>query len=86
MTITEMRNRYGSLCAEIYDLDKPPGSLFDIAYYQGRLRDLEGPILEGGVGTGRMLVPLLEAGLTVEGFDHSPEMLAASPSLHAGYC
>ena len=76
MTITEMRNRYGSLCAEIYDLDKPPGSLFDIAYYQGRLRDLEGQILEAGVGTGRMLVPLLEAGLTVEGFDHSPEMLA----------
>lgn len=76
MTTTEVRNRYGSLCAEIYDLDKPPGSLFDIAYYQSRLRDLGGPILEAAVGTGRLLVPLLEAGLNVEGFDHSPEMLA----------
>jgi SAM-dependent methyltransferase len=76
MTPTETLNRYGRLCAEIYDLDKPTGSLFDIAYYQGRLKDLDGPILEAAVGTGRLMIPLLEAGLEVEGFDHSAEMLA----------
>jgi SAM-dependent methyltransferase len=76
MTITETTNRYGRLCAEIYDLDKPTGSLFDIPYYTGRLKDLDGPILEAAVGTGRLMIPLLEAGLDVEGFDHSPEMLA----------
>lgn len=75
MTITEACNRYGRLCAEIYDLDKPTGSLFDAAYYQARLRPLDGPILEAAVGTGRLMIPLLEAGLEVEGFDHSPEML-----------
>lgn len=74
--MTETLNRYGSLCAEIYDLDKPVGSLFDIPYYQGRLKDLDGPILEAGVGTGRLYLPLLEAGLDVTGFDHSADMLA----------
>ena len=74
--MTTLTNRYGSLCAEIYDLDKPPGSLNDIGYYQSRLKDLEGPILEAAVGTGRLLIPLLEAGLPVEGFDHSAQMLA----------
>lgn len=73
---TETTNRYGRLCAEIYDLDKPTGSLFDTPYYTGRLKDLDGPILEAAVGTGRLMIPLLEAGLDVEGFDHSAEMLA----------
>ena len=76
MTTTEIPNRYGRLCAEIYDLDKPTGSLFDIPYYTGRLKDLDGPILEAAVGTGRLMIPLLEAGLDVEGFDHSAQMLA----------
>lgn len=75
MTITEACNRYGRLCAEIYHLDKPTGSLFDTAYYLARLRPLHGPILEAAVGTGRLMIPLLEAGLEVDGFDHSPEML-----------
>lgn len=73
--MTETLNRYGSLCAEIYDLDKPVGSLFDIPYYQSRLKDLHGPILEAAVGTGRLFVPLLEAGLQMVGFDHSADML-----------
>ena len=51
--MTSLINRYGSLCAEIYDLDKPPGSLHDIPYYQSRLKDVPGPILEAAVGTGR---------------------------------
>jgi SAM-dependent methyltransferase len=72
------RNRYGCLCAEIYDLDKPPGSLFDLPYYTRRLMGLEGPVLEAAVGTGRLLIPLLEAGIEVEGFDRSAEMLAVA--------
>ena len=76
MSDTTLSNRYGRLCAEIYDLDKPVGSLFDIDYYQGRLKPLDGPILEAACGTGRLMIPLLEAGLEVDGFDRSPEMLA----------
>ena len=73
--MTEILNRYGSLCAEIYDLDKPVGSLFDTPFYTQRLKDLGGPILEAGVGTGRLFIPLLEAGLAMQGFDHSADML-----------
>lgn len=74
--MTQTLNRYGKICAEIYDLDKPVGSLFDVAYYQTRLREVEGPILEAAVGTGRLMVALLDAGLNVSGFDHSQDMLA----------
>ena len=69
-------NRYGALCTQIYDLDKPPGSLPDVPFYLDRLAGTRGPILEAAVGTGRLLIPLLEAGLEVEGFDHSEDMLA----------
>jgi SAM-dependent methyltransferase len=68
-------NRYGALCTEVYDLDKPPGSLHDVDYYRERLASSGGPILEAACGTGRLLIPLLEAGLEAEGFDASQDML-----------
>lgn len=72
-----MFNNYGPLATEVYQLTKPVGTTLngDIAYYLSRLEQLEGPILEAGVGTGRMLIPLLQLGLTVEGIDNSSEML-----------
>lgn len=70
-------NRYGAMCTEVYDLDKPPGSLPDVPFYLERLAGTDGPILEAGVGTGRLLIPLIEAGLEVEGFDRSADMLAS---------
>jgi SAM-dependent methyltransferase len=69
-------NRYGSIAAEIYDIDKPVGALPDTAYYLARLADVDGPILEPACGSGRTLVPLLRAGHDVAGFDTSEEMLA----------
>ena len=68
-------NRYGSIATEIYDLDKPVGSLGDTRYYIGQLESLGEPILEPGCGSGRLLVALIEAGCDVTGFDASPEML-----------
>jgi SAM-dependent methyltransferase len=71
-----MKNRYGRLSAWVYDLDKPVGRSFgDIEFYRERLAGCAGAILEPAVGTGRFLIPLLEAGYTVEGFDASDEML-----------
>jgi SAM-dependent methyltransferase len=69
-------NRYGALCAEVYDTDKPFGFLPDTAFHLARLKEVEGPILEPACGTGRGLVPMLEAGHDVTGFDASPDMLA----------
>ena len=68
-------NRYGDICAEIYDIDKPFGRLPDTAFYLETLASVRGPILEPAVGTGRTLIPLLEAGHEVYGFDPSDEML-----------
>ncbi len=75
-------NRYWAMCTEVYDLDKPPGSLPDVPFWIDRLAGTAGPVLEVGVGTGRLLVPLLEAGFQVEGFDRSADMLAVC----AGHC
>ncbi|HWF00905.1 MAG TPA: class I SAM-dependent methyltransferase [Caulobacteraceae bacterium] len=69
-------NRYGAIAAEIYDIDKPLGSLPDTAFHLERLSGVDGPILEPACGTGRTLVPLLDAGHAVSGFDASPDMLA----------
>jgi len=68
---------YGRLATEIYELDKPVGRPFPgLAYYTRQLAGVSGRILEPACGTGRFLVPLLEAGLAVEGLDSSPDMLA----------
>ena len=68
---------YGRLVAEVYELDKPVGSTFPaLRYYTRQLAGVTGRILEPATGTGRVLVPLLEAGFAVEGLDVSPDMLA----------
>ncbi|WP_193014258.1 MULTISPECIES: class I SAM-dependent methyltransferase [Gammaproteobacteria] len=67
---------YHSLSAQVYQIDKPIGCSFgDVEYYQERLKDIDGKILEPAVGTGRILIPLLKAGLNITGFDLSDEML-----------
>lgn len=71
-----MLGYYHQLSSEVYDIDKFIGRTFgDVEFYSERLAGCKGPILEPGVGTGRILIPLLEAGLKVEGFDVSKEML-----------
>ena len=68
---------YGALAAEVYDLDKPIGFSFgDVEYYTRLLARVSGRILEPATGTGRILIPLLEAGHEVDGLDSSAEMLA----------
>ncbi|WP_088894210.1 class I SAM-dependent methyltransferase [Leptolyngbya ohadii] len=74
MTLTS----YRTLCTEVYELTKPVGANYpDVPYFIEHLSQIGGRILEAMVGSGRLLIPLLEAGLNVEGIDSSPEMLAA---------
>lgn len=70
---------YGELCTEVYDLTKKIGHSFggDVEYYRDRLQSCNGKILEAMVGSGRVIIPLLESGLRVDGVDSSPEMLAS---------
>jgi SAM-dependent methyltransferase len=61
--------------ARLYDLDlvEDPG---DLDLYLALAARTNGPILELGVGTGRLAVPLAAAGHRVVGVDHDPAMLA----------
>jgi ubiquinone/menaquinone biosynthesis C-methylase UbiE len=73
-----MLTSYGALCTEVYDLTKPVGGSHPLIDYHLRcLAGTRGRILEAGVGTGRVLIPLLEAGLLVDGVDRSEHMLAS---------
>lgn len=66
------------MCTEVYELTKPVGGEYpDVPYFVRHLSEMGGRILEAMVGTGRLLIPLLQAGLNVEGIDSSPDMLAA---------
>ncbi len=47
----------------------------EIPYLRELIESEGGPALDVGCGTGRVLVPLLEAGLDVDGVDMSPDML-----------
>jgi len=59
-----VQNRYATLAAWVYELDKPVGRSFgDVEFYLERLQGVTGPVLEPAVGNGRLFVPLLEAGL-----------------------
>ena len=61
--------------ARLYDLDD--GRLSDdIPMYLGFARKTGGPVLELGVGTGRIALPLARAGFQVTGLDISFPMLA----------
>ena len=48
----------------------------EIAYFQRIIEENGDPALDAGCGTGRLLIPFLEAGLDVDGVDVSPDMLA----------
>jgi SAM-dependent methyltransferase len=76
--VTDRPSRtYGALCTEFYDRTKPVEADYpDVPYYLRRLAGVTGPVLEGAVGTGRLLIPLRRAGVPVEGLDSSPPMLA----------
>lgn len=60
---------------ELFDLDCG-GFADDLSFYESLARRSEGPVLELGVGTGRVAIPLARAGWEVWGIDLSEAMLA----------
>jgi SAM-dependent methyltransferase len=48
----------------------------DVAFYVSLARRARGPVLEYGIGNGRMALPMARAGAEVVGVDHSAPMLA----------
>ena len=65
---------YRKLCSFFYDADKPTAPTDALDFYLHYARKARGKILEPMCGTGRFLLPMLEEGLKVEGFDASDHM------------
>lgn len=67
---------HGPLVAEAYDVKAPLGHSYgDVEYYLRHLEGVGGKIVELGSGTGRVLIRLLQAGLDVDGVEHSPDSI-----------
>lgn len=64
---------YGDRIADVYD--DLYAEATDVEGTIATVVALGGPVLELGVGTGRLALPLLEAGLEVHGVDASPAMV-----------
>lgn len=69
-------NFYKGLPAILYDSFFLEVDEQELNFYAQHIAACAQPALEVGCGTGRLLLPLLERGFIVEGFDASPEMLA----------
>ena len=61
--------------AEFYDYVVPYRTREDIAFYVEAARGSAGPVLEIGCGTGRVLIPTAQAGISITGIDNSTAML-----------
>jgi tRNA/tmRNA/rRNA uracil-C5-methylase (TrmA/RlmC/RlmD family) len=69
---------YGPLCTLFYDADKPVAADAEVGWYAEHLPKGAGPLLELMCGSGRLLVPLVEAGFKLHGVDFSAAMLASA--------
>jgi SAM-dependent methyltransferase len=68
---------YGKLCTQFYDIDKPTAPPEELAFYLGHARQANGPVLEAMCGSGRFLIPMMQAGIDLDGVDASSDMLGA---------
>jgi len=62
--------------ADIYDLMHPGSVAGDIKWYCQKAASSRGPVLELGAGTGRVTVPIADAGVRVTALDRDAGMLA----------
>jgi SAM-dependent methyltransferase len=68
-------DEYASM-AEFYDHVVPYRNRQDVPFFVEMARQAEGPVLEIGCGTGRVLIPTARAGIEIAGLDLSESMLS----------
>lgn len=73
-TVQQPESAYDSI-ARLYD-PWSQGVTEDVSFYVDEARRAGGPVVELGVGTGRIAVPTARAGIPLIGVDSSREMLA----------
>jgi len=75
MEPAEMQEQYGVI-AEFYDHVVPYRNRQDVDFFVEMAKESNGPVLEVGCGTGRVLIPTARAGIEIVGLDLSPSMLS----------
>ncbi|OFD79722.1 hypothetical protein BWGOE8_24530 [Bacillus mycoides] len=66
---------YGDLCTKIYESDKSIAAGKELEFYLSFIKDKNIKVLEPMCGNGRMLIPFIQNGVDIEGFDISEDML-----------
>jgi SAM-dependent methyltransferase len=70
-----LQDEYADI-ADLYDYVGPYVTRGDEEFFVEEARAANGPVLELGCGTGRVLIPTARAGVRIAGLDASPTMLA----------
>ncbi len=70
------QREYPDFVARFYDvIYEKVTSGEDVKYYLKKMRETEGPVLELGVGTGRIFLRAIEEGIDIYGVDNSVHMI-----------
>lgn len=67
-------SEYEGFFAEFFDVLQPDAP--EAAAFLDVARNADGPLLELGCGTGRLLLPLVRGGIETDGIDNAPDMIA----------
>ncbi|MES9698034.1 class I SAM-dependent methyltransferase [Bacillus sp. JJ927] len=70
-----MLTYYGDLCTKIYESDKSIAAGKELEFYLSFIKDKNIKVLEPMCGNGRILIPFIQNGVDIEGFDISEDML-----------
>ncbi|MEH6940227.1 class I SAM-dependent methyltransferase [Bacillus sp. JJ664] len=66
---------YGELCTRIYESNKSIAEGIELEFFLSFVKDKNMRVLEPMCGNGRMLIPFMQEGIDIEGFDISDDML-----------
>ncbi|MET3195171.1 class I SAM-dependent methyltransferase [Bacillus sp. OAE603] len=70
-----MVDYYGELCARMYERNKSIAEGRELDFFLSFVKDKNMKVLEPMCGNGRMLIPFMQEGIDIEGFDISDDML-----------
>ena len=74
-----MYKEYSQFYDQVYEARQTPGFgiwVEDKTFWVEQAQRTGGPVLELGIGTGRLALPIARLGIVITGIDNSPEMLA----------
>ncbi|CAH1211407.1 class I SAM-dependent methyltransferase [Paenibacillus sp. JJ-223] len=66
---------YGELCTRMYESDKSLAEGKELEFYLSFVHRKDMRVLEPMCGNGRLLIPFMQQGIDIEGFDISDDML-----------